>query len=63
MTTPKRFKIGDRVRIVGSHPWRRHQGTIVEPMNAAGFDWSVELDEECGHRAGCAERDLRASTS
>lgn len=55
-----RFKVGDRVRIVGrDHPHSGKAGRIVEPMSAAGLDWVVELDGAYEGRAGCSESDLR----
>lgn len=52
--------VGDRVIIRrAGHPWNRHTGTIAAPLNAQGLDWSVELDNQLGHRAGAASSDLR----
>lgn len=52
--------IGDRVIIhCAGHPWNRHTGTIAAPLDAPGFDWSVEIDNQFGHCAGAASSDLR----
>ena len=60
MTIPG-FAIGDRVRIVGAHPWRGHAGTITEPFespSAPDLKWKVALDGGwCD--AAVAERDIR----
>lgn len=60
MTTPQ-FSIGDRVRIVGAHPWSGHAGTIEGPLDiptAPDLKWKVNLDGGWSD-AAVAEGDIR----
>ena len=44
------MKGGDRVMVIGSHPWAGHAGTLVA-FEKYGFGWTgwlVKLDENCG---------------
>ena len=55
------FAAGDRVVIVGAHPWRGRAGTIAGPFPASGdhgLDWIVSLDDICVAPA-VSERNLR----
>jgi len=58
LTTRPRWpsKEGDRVRIVGAHPWRGHSGTITGPIAPGphGLDWIVDLPDVL-MTAGAAE--------
>jgi hypothetical protein len=60
-TDAPRFAVGDRVRIVGAHPWRGHMGTISEPFrsdSAPDLAWRVSLETSWGD-AAVSERDIR----
>ena len=41
------FAAGDRVLIVGKHPWAEHTGTLVEygPYGLGWHGWLVLLDD------------------
>lgn len=60
--TGQQFAAGDRVRIVGDHPWKGHSGTVNEPMAVAGATgWVVTLDDQAGLRAFAEARNLRGA--
>jgi hypothetical protein len=44
------FKSGDRVTVVGEHPWSTHAGTLIayEKYGLGWMGWRVELDGNCG---------------
>lgn len=44
------LKPGDRVFIVGSHPWVTHAGVLIawERYGLGWFGWRVKLDGNCG---------------
>ena len=44
------MKAGDRVMVVGNHPWAGHAGTLVAWENhpMGGQCWRVKLDGNCG---------------
>lgn len=51
MTTPTNdFKAGDRVTVIGKHPWTSHAGTLVthERYGLGWMGWRVKLDGNCG---------------
>jgi hypothetical protein len=60
VTAAAPFKVGDRVRIVGSHPWSGHAGEISAPFSSASvpdLQWTVSLDNLC--EAAVSEREIR----
>jgi hypothetical protein len=44
------MKAGDRVVVVGKHPWATHAGTLVawEKYGLGWLGWRVALDGNCG---------------
>jgi hypothetical protein len=50
MMIPFGRKVGDRVMIIGDHPWVTHAGTLVafEKYGLGWYGWRVKLDENCG---------------
>jgi hypothetical protein len=58
------FKIGDRVLITGSHPWRGHTGRIsseFESESVPDLKWVVAIDG--AGNAAVSERDIRPATA
>lgn len=59
MTTKPDFAPGDRVLIVGDHPWATRSGTIAETRETSvGRGWAVEIDGELGRRVFAEDGDL-----
>lgn len=59
------MNIGDRVQIVGDHPWQGERGTIVGTFDGhPPLEWTVELDEGAGYpgqQVAASSVDLRCS--
>lgn len=55
------FSVGDRVRLVGSHPWAGSSGTVVSSFTAAGLDWEIRLDDGDypNHQVAAHEAEMR----
>ena len=54
------FAVGDRVFVIGTHPWSGHAGVITEPFSvpsAPDLKWRVALDDLAD--AAVSERDIR----
>ena len=56
-----RVQIGDRVFIIGNHPWKGHWGVISEKLiTPVGEMWRVDLDN--GRTAGVTDKNLRKAS-
>jgi hypothetical protein len=57
------MKVGDRIRIVGDHPWSGSSGTIASlegPMGMLRVRLDEDLDTPAGHECFAEPRFLRA---
>lgn len=55
------FADGERVLIVGAHPWNGYAGVVLGDWPGPHMDWLVQLDN--GQNIGVKTGDLRAANS